>query len=89
MYQIETFDIDSILIDPSRTHKEMMEKFLNWCAETMKFSKDLTDLMRKNSKMSNWPAKFNSKESIGRNKEEFKKLSKKIILLIELYLEKH
>ena len=75
MYQIETFDIDSILIDPSSTHKELMEMFRNWCAETMTISKELTDLMIKNSKMSNWPAKFNSKESIGRNREEFKKLS--------------
>lgn len=66
-----------------------MERFRKYCSEILKFSKDLTDLMIKNSKMSNWPAKFNSKESIGRNKEEFKKLSKKIILLIVLYHENH
>ena len=68
------------MIDPLNSNKDLLEYFRKWCCE-MNFSKDLTDLMIKNSKMSNWPAKFNSKESIGRNKEEFKKLSKKIILL--------
>ena len=69
-----------------------MEKFRNYCSDSLKFSKDLTDLMIKNSKMSNWPAKFNSKESIRRNLEEFKKLSKYFFiffLLIELNLETH
>jgi len=47
--------------------------FRGYCS-SKKLSNELTNLLIKNSKMSNWPNKLNSKELLKKNKTEFLKL---------------
>ena len=86
--RIKYFNIDDIYEDPT-TDQYWVERFQELLTKDYKFTNEHAELMLKNSKMSNWPAKFNRKESIESNLEEFKKLSKKIIFIYRINLERY
>ena len=50
------------------------QKLRKQCLKYCKFSNELTEMIMRNSKIINWPEKFNSKELLTKNKSEFLKL---------------
>ena len=76
-YKITNLEINDIIEDPELTHNAWIENIKLWL-ETYHFPKHLINKIVKSSKMKNWPQNFKSKDLIKQNKEEFKKLGKKI-----------
>ena len=71
--RIKDFNIDDIYEDPT-TDQYWVERFQELLTKDYKFTNEHAELMLKNSKMSNWPEKFKSKELLRKNKDKFKEL---------------
>lgn len=61
--------------DPTAS-SQYVDSLKEYCLKVLNFSEELTNLLLENSKMSNWPEKFKTKELLKENKSEFFKLSK-------------
>ena len=77
------FSIDDIIEDPKDSQ---FESFKEWYFyyNSPKFSKELLDLLVKNSKMSNWPVEFSTKELLEQNEHKFKKIKCKDLIKCSL-----
>jgi hypothetical protein len=72
--KIKDLNPEYIIEDPEKEIPGAVNEFKDWYLEVRKYSKDLVDLLIKNSKITNWPNGFNSKCKINLNKSYFQKL---------------
>ena len=84
MTKIKDLNPEYIIEDPEKEIPGAVNEFKDWYLEVRKYSKDLVDLLIKNSKITNWPNGFNSKSKINLNKSYFQKLKCKKISIIYL-----
>ena len=73
LYRLKDIDENQVCDNPSLL-KGWDQEFRDFCLRTCKFSNELTEAIIRNSKIINWPEKFNSKELLKKNKSEFLKL---------------
>ena len=73
LYRLKNIDENQVCDNPSLLNG-WDQKLRDYCLKDCKFSNELTETIIRNSKIINWPEKFNSKELLKKNKSEFLKL---------------
>lgn len=76
-------DIDNIIEDITNLEfKEIYMESERYLKKYLKLSDDLVNLIIQNSKIINWPIKFNTKKKIKENLKDFEKLICKLIIVM-------
>ena len=72
-------DLNNIYEDPTNQlaslGREWVNDFEEWCLQTLGLSIELTILLKKNAKISNWPDKYKTKKLLKQNVSEFLELN--------------
>ena len=76
-FRIKNLNIDNFIKDITKFNQSVFKRFTE-SLTTCKFSQDLKNIFIENSKMENWPEKFNTIEKLRENKKDFLNINCKL-----------